>query len=296
VAEAQEHFDYDVRNGKRYVKMEEILEVDEESGEQRIIEQPKLLIPDLQFKTMTLQNEETERQFTEALNAAGVPVPYKTRILGTGMDFDEIIEERTTEQVALAVAEQETRKQTYKALRDAGLPIPQDLIDDFRPKAAQAQQPQVAPAGQDGVIPGLGQMPLDLPGLAPTPDDLAQAQNGDDPDAMAPGTQAAPMGQVIMMPPQGQPQRPPESDEQRGNMPKPASLRTGAIRVGIREATAQHYEPPDNSIEDVTHEDGTVETRPQNYRPTGKFGPPRTLGMRRYVVINDADKSQEEIG
>jgi hypothetical protein len=32
VAEAQEHFDYDVRNGKRYVKMEEVLEVDEESG------------------------------------------------------------------------------------------------------------------------------------------------------------------------------------------------------------------------------------------------------------------------
>ena len=47
VAEAQEHYDYEERAGRRFVTMEEVLEVDEETGERRIVEQPKLLVPDL---------------------------------------------------------------------------------------------------------------------------------------------------------------------------------------------------------------------------------------------------------
>src|SRR5262245_63298502 len=78
VAEAQEHYDYDERNGKRYVKMEEILEIDEETGEERIVEQPKLLIPELKMKTMNIKDEESEREFYESLRAAGVPISMKT--------------------------------------------------------------------------------------------------------------------------------------------------------------------------------------------------------------------------
>jgi hypothetical protein len=152
-----------------------------------------------------------------------VPVPIHKRILGTGVDFEEMIEQRSTEQVALAVAEQETRKETYKALRDAGLPIPQDLLDDFRPKAA-------------------------LP------------QPGD--------------------------QRPPESDEQRQGMAKPAALtptlKQGSIvRKGIREATREHYVAPDNS----------EETNPQHHRPVGRFGNPRHIAMRRHVEIAEVDET-----
>lgn len=49
VAEAQGHYDYEVRGGKRYPVMEEILEVGED-GEQRIIERPKLLVPDMNMR------------------------------------------------------------------------------------------------------------------------------------------------------------------------------------------------------------------------------------------------------
>lgn len=280
VAEAQEHFDYDVRNGKRYVKMEEILEVDEETGEERIVEQPKLLVPELTFDTMTLSDETAERQFLEALNESGVPVPVHKRILGTGLDFDQMVEQRTTEQVALAVAEQETRKEVYKALRDAGLPIPQDLLDDFRPKAAQAQQPESG--GQDEPIAGLGMTPMPLPAMNPTPEDVS----ADGEDEVTPGMPGMPMGQVIMMPNQAAPQpgdqRPPESDEQRQGMPKPAMLKQGSVvRKGIREATREHYEAPDNS----------QENNPQHYRPTGKFGSPRHLGMRRYVEVVEVEET-----
>jgi hypothetical protein len=294
VAEAQEHFDYDVRNGKRYVKMEEILEVDEETGEERIVEQPKLLIPELKFDTMTLQDEATERQFIEGLVQAGVPISYKRRLIGTGIDFDEEIESLTSERVQLTVQEQEARRESFKALRDGNLPIQDDLAEDFQPKAAQSTTTLGTPPGGDSPMPGIGQMPLPLPALSPTMDDLAA---GDEEEQGADGDPT--MGQLVPMPLPQQAQRPPESDEQRANMPKPAKRVTGAkipgtIRVGIRQATTANYEPPDNSIEDVRGDDGeVVETRPQNYRPTGKFGTPHHVGMRRYVEIAKEAQSEE---
>jgi hypothetical protein len=283
VAEAQEHFDYDVRGGRRYVKMEEVLEIDEESGEQRIVEQPALLVPDMVFKTMTLANEQDERQFREALNQAGVPIPYQRRLQGTGMDFDDIIEKRKSENVALAIAEQETRKEIFKALRAAGLPLPDDLIEDFQPKPITPGTSPMAP-GQDEAIPMLGQQPDDFPALAPSLDDL---QNDEDDQDQGEGSpiQAGPGGgQVIMMPQpdvdQEGDRRPAESDEQRKNMPKPAALKPQPYRYErgqVRQAALDYYQAPDNERE----------IKPEHYQPTGKFGDPKHLGMRRHVLVPD---------
>jgi hypothetical protein len=287
VAEAQEHFDYDVRNGKRYVKMEEILEIDEESGEQRIVEQPKLLVPELSFTTMSLQDENQERQFLEALASSGVPVPIKKRIMGTGMDFEEMVEESISERTRLAVAEQETRKEQYKGLRDQGLPITEDLLTDFRPKAANAGAPgsPQAQAEEAAAVPSLG-MAQDYPVLAPTPDEVNGAgEDEQDPNAMpVPGVPGATpqMGQVIMMPPQEPAKRPPESDEQRAGMPKPAALKTARIvRKGIRQATAEHFVPVDNSAEE----------KPEHHRPEGRFGTPKHVSMRRHMEFSPEDET-----
>lgn len=279
VAEAQEHFDYDVRGGKRYVKMEEVLEVDEETGEQKIVEQPKLLVPELKFATMNLSDEQVERQFLESLNETGVPVPYRNRLEGTGIDFEDMIEQRQAEQVALAIAEQETRKETYLALRDANLPIPQDLKDDFQPTVVHPASEESA--GQDMAVPTLGATPPDYPGLAPTPDDLAEAQEEQEGEAEQGG---GGNGQVLMMPTQSQ--RPEESDEQRATMPKPAKrVRKEAsykYRYGqIHEAAQEHFEPPDNSIED--------QSKPENFRPTGRFGDLPHVGMRRHVHVPEEE-------
>lgn len=325
VAEAQEHFDYDVRNGKRYVKMEEVLEVDEETGEQRIVEQPQLLVPELTFESMTLADEQTERQFIEGLAQAGVPVPYKRRLFNMDLDFDQMLEERQAEQVSLVVAEAETRRETYKALRDAGLPIPQDLIDDFRPKAANAQQTAGA---EHQMMPMLGADGQTYPALSPDVRDMWQQQmsgregldaNGN-PLTDAYGGQLAPgdQGQVApVQAPSTQPQlpgqagtsqRPPESDEQRAAMPKPpknedigvkkvprtSTLQKEAhyeVEPQIRKVTKQHYVAPDNTIEHDVDEDGEVlATNAQNYRPTGRFGAPRHLGMRRHVEVPESEK------
>lgn len=285
VAEAQEHYDYEVRGGKRYVKMEEIYEIDEETGEEHIVEQPALLVPDLEFDSMSLSDQDQERQFLEALADKGVPVPYKARLQGSGVDFEEMLEKRQSEQVALAVAEQETRRETYKALRDANLPIPEDLAADFRP---QAKQPGDGPpvAGGDAAIPTLGVNPMGTPALSPTVEDQMEA-DADDPMAPAmPGMG----GNVIDFP-----SRPQESDEQRSGMPKPAS-RMGKVahydyeRGQIRKVTKLHYEEPDNS------EEVDADGKPilAHYRPTGKFGDPKHVGMRRYVAVDDSAKWKSE--
>jgi hypothetical protein len=276
VAEAQEHFDYDVRNGKRYVKMEEVLEVDPESGEATIVEQPALLVPDLKFDSMNLRDEQIERDFRERLNETGVPVSYRARLAGTGLTLEDTIEERKSEQVALAIAEQETRKETYKALRDANLPIPEDLRTDFQPRA-QVPGQGVAPAAGDLPLATLGQDPMAVPALAPTPDDLAQ--DGED-DVMAPNpTEGTAPGSVVLMP-QDQ-QRPPESDEQRDGMPKPANLQRYAnYRPGrMSEIVSEHYVAPDNSLE--VDPDGNQLL--EHFQPHGKFGGPRHVGLRRHV-------------
>lgn len=233
VAEAQEHYDYEVRNGKRYVKMEEILEVDEETGEQRIVEQPKLLVPELRFKTMNLRDEEGERQFLEALRESGVPISIKTRTRNVEIDLQDEIEKSMQEAVDMAVAEQETRVKIYLALRSKGLPIPPDLIADLQPQAAQAQPP----VGQDGAMGGRAPMmgldpTSDNANLAPTVQDMAMPEPG----VPYPGMGASPVdpSQSAGIPPVGgQPNVPPESNEQRDGMPTAAVLRKRADREAI---------------------------------------------------------------
>lgn len=267
VAEAQEHYDYDERNGRRYVKMEEVLEIDEETGEERIVEQPKLLVPELSMKTMSLKDEAAEREFFEALRAAGVPISMKTRLMASGIDFEDEMERTQDEQVALAVAEQETRKKTYQALKDKGLPIPADLRADFQPVAEQAQMPALPDATQGIQTPQMGMTPgVPTPTLAPTQMDLASNMPAG--GVAMPGMPAAPVdGSEIGgdVPAEGD-QRPPESDEQRGGMPKPAVLFRQSSRT--RTLARELYQEP------------------KEHEPVGKFAQPKVVGVRRHIEID----------
>lgn len=223
VAEAQEHYDYEVRGGKRYPIMEEVWEVDEETGEGRIVEQPKLLVPDVHFKAMTLQDEKQMEQYVEALRASGVPISMKTRMRNIPIDLADDIERTRQEQVDLAVAAQETRKETYKALKARNLPIPEDLRQDFEPKAQDAPDSSAEEAGQ--VLPSIGvDQASPTTALVPVAEDYAaapgQEEQSQDTSPGQPIIYRLPQNQIM----QPGRTRPPESDEQRATMPKPAAL------------------------------------------------------------------------
>ncbi|MFJ4902885.1 hypothetical protein [Streptomyces sp. NPDC088727] len=301
VAEAQEHFDYEERAGRRYVKMEEILEIDEETGEERIVEQPKLLIPDLQFRTMSLQDEAAQTEFFEALREAGVPISMRTRLHNVQIDFDDEIEKSRDEAVELAVAEQETRKAIYIALKDKGLPIPQDLRGDFEPRALpEGQDPGQSPTAPLR-IPIMGLDPVgSQPTLAPTMQDLQTTPA--DGGVVQPGSVPEPVDAD-----QGGNTRPDESDEMRGDMPKQSSMSPYAAMqdlTGLRlnaermRALANRHRPkvrvdpkPKSPAEDDTEaEEIAVPEAVQRKEPVGLYGGPRHVGMRRHVTEDQINK------
>ena len=242
VAEAQEHYDYEERGGIKYPIMEEILIVDEETGEHRIVEQPKLLVPEVQFKTMNIANEKEERQLLETLRASGVPISMRTRLTNIPIDLADEMEVSKQEQIDLAVEAEEARKQTYLALRGAGLPIPEDLIRDFQPKAQQKDQGNPHQPGTDEEMMPLPSLGLDQPApttaLVPTDDDLADTEGESDAgmnEAVTNEESAAP--NVSRLPQNKFKNRPPESDEQRANMPKASSVDPGLMgprHIGMR--------------------------------------------------------------
>jgi hypothetical protein len=307
VAEAQEHFDYEERNGKRYVKMEEVYEIDEETGEGRIVEQPKLLIPDLQFKTMSLQDEAAQNEFFEALREAGVPISMRTRLHNVNIDFDEEIEKSRDEAVDLAVAEQESRKAIYIALKDKGLPIPQDLRDDFEPRALDASQDPSAVPTAPLRIPILGMDPVtSQPTLAPTMQDLQTTPA--DGGVAQPGGVPEPVDAD-----QGGEQRPDESDEQRAGMPKQSSLPGLDDPVGLlhnherMKALADAHRPkvkvapkpvvddeadPKELLRALAGIEVSVPEEIQRKKAVGLYQGPRHVGMRRHI---QEDQINEEL-
>jgi hypothetical protein len=326
VAEAQGHFDYEIRNGERYLITEEIFEIDEETGEEIIKEIPKLLVPELKFKILNLTDEQAQQEFIESLaTEGGVPIPIRERIKTLGIEFEEMIEMKQQETVDLAVAEQETRREIYLKLKAAGLPVPDDLLKDFSPKATQAGMAAPPLGASDVAIGQLGMGgPQDLPVLAPTEEDMAGDQEAAEDQMMdqQANEMTDPMAQEGGEGEEGpgdNPDVPEESNEQKGRMPKSSSysiwqtwtpqqreafrrmpdeevlpaatvaeikkktaknIRKISKVVGrrqIRQATRRYYEAPDNSIE----RDKSA------WRPTGKFGAPKHIGMRHYLDVPD---------
>lgn len=300
VAEAQEHYDYEERNGKRYVKMEEILEIDPESGEERIIEQPKLLIPTMKMRTMNIKDEESERQFMEALRQGGIPISMRSRLVNIPVDFDDEVEKSKDEAVQLAVAEQETRREIFVALRNAGLPIPQDLQQDFQPVAAQALPPAAAIGMR---VPVLGMDPvIDTPNLAPMQQDMAIPTGGGTVLPGVPATAVDPFQPVAPGPEQGD--RPEESDEMREDMPKAASIQvTDMHRAAsrMREIVAEHYIPTKSALpaepkfrkvakrdengDEIEGETVNEPVTPDTDEPFGNYADPKHIGMRRHAGV-----------
>lgn len=127
VAEAQGHYDYNISGGVRTPIYEEVLEVDEETGREKVVKKPKLLIPDLEFKALNLHDEQTERQFLQTLKNSGIPISDQTLSANIGIDFNEETEKSINEKVQKIVAEAEYKKRAREQLEARGLPIPEEL-------------------------------------------------------------------------------------------------------------------------------------------------------------------------
>ena len=219
VAEAQGHYDFDMKGGRAVPIMEEVVVTDDE-GNKRIERRPKLLLPDLRIRSMNMKDEDNLHALLEALRESGVPISMRSRLVNIPIDLEEEVEATRKEQVAQAVAAQEARRDTYIALKQKGLPIPEDLRADFEPKVIVPGEQQ-QPAGADIPLDTIGiTAPAPTTGLAPSPEQIQSGEiAGVDQSGGESTLQRLPRNRVMELS-----NRVPESDEQRAGMPKAAAL------------------------------------------------------------------------
>lgn len=221
VAEAQRFYAYDKKGSLRIPQWRKVQRFNEETGQKEVVKAPKLLIPTINFRSLNLRDEATERQFYMDLRNMGVPVSDKTLAINLDTDFDEEIPRQAEETVdklvaqaqAMAKAKQIIDEQNRALPIERQIPYPPDMINYLtqtlmlRQQLAAAemaegqadmmeQQAQaMTPAGQLGVLPPPAVMP-------PAPQDGQQ--------------ETAPPEPALNR------ARPPESDEMRAGMPRAA--------------------------------------------------------------------------
>jgi len=263
IAEAQEHYDFELKGGIRRPLYREVVEEDPETGEQRIVRQPKLLIPEIKFRSLNLRDEATERQFITDLKNMGVPISDKALAVNIPIEFDQELQRQTEEMVTKQVAEAESMAKTQKICDEKGIPYPAWLVQALtqtlmlRQQLAQTkmlegqeemqeqQMGQMSPAGQLGLIPGTQDMSGMMGGggdpsmMGGDPSmgggDPMAAMGGGDPMAAMMGDGMAPpvdnSDQVGAAEPPRNRARPEISDEMQGAVPRTAK-RSG--KSGIR--------------------------------------------------------------
>jgi hypothetical protein len=283
IAEAQEHYDYELKGGLRVPLYREIVEEDPDSGERRIVRVPKLLIPDVKFATLNLRDESTERAFIQQLKASGVPVSDKALAINIEVDFEQELEREAQETVDKAIAKSQAWKKVQDLCDLEGLPYPEELVAHLtatltlrqqlaqttqledQAKMMDAQAQQASPAGQTGAMPGVPPQSVDPETGQPVDPSMGggdPSQMGGDPSLMGDPTQmdagaeppmsSGPSGPAMGEDPAmggggGEPprnrSRPPESDEMRGGAPKSASQRWAA-RIHNQGRDDDQHRPP----------------------------------------------------
>lgn len=231
VAEAQEHYDYEMRGSTKVPLYEEVVVYDTE-GNKTIETRPKLLIPELQFQTLDLRDEASERQFMQSLRAIGVPLSDKRMMPGVSFDIEDEIHDYNEELVKKTVQQQEAKMKAYTILRERNLPIPPDLKAEVESVLQAPGSPGALPPAATGSDPMGGGPPgggptgptggpgegIVMPG-APTgllgPGGMGNDMTGGGAPA------ATPQG---AMGPGGGSTAPPVSMERRQGMPRPSSV------------------------------------------------------------------------
>lgn len=127
IAEAQGHFDYEQKGGVRKPIFREIVEIDEETGEEYTRKTPKLLLPEVSMSTLNLRDETQERMFLQQLKQNGVPISDGSLSINIPIEFEEELEKQSQEKVEKIIAEAQAMKRAYDQCVEQGLPIPPDL-------------------------------------------------------------------------------------------------------------------------------------------------------------------------
>jgi len=130
IAEAQGHYDYDLKGGVRVPIYREIVEEDPETGKEYIRKVPKLIVNDpgfVKFSTLNLRDEAQERAFIAQLKGMGVPISDKTLAVNIDVEFDQELERQADESVQKLMATAQAMAKVQKLCDAQNLPYPPEL-------------------------------------------------------------------------------------------------------------------------------------------------------------------------
>lgn len=268
IAEAQGHYDYDLKGGVRVPIYREIVEVDPETGEEFIRKVPKLLIPEVKFSTLNLRDEAQERAFISQLKAMGVPVSDKTLAVNIDMQFDQELERQAEESVAKLMATAQAMKKVQDLCDAQNLPYPPELAQHLMSTLQLRQGKTQTELGEAQAVAGEAQAELQADQIEMQKTMLEQqmmgagmppagggAPPGDPP--LPPGAEgeeegaemgAGPNGALIEGPAQGPNVTPPSADGPAapgpGN-PSAGYYATAAVKnAGLNNINGPHGSPP----------------------------------------------------
>ena len=213
IAEAQEHYDYEMKGGIRKPIFREVVEIDEETGMEYTRKVPKLLIPDVEFQTLNLRDEAQERNFLQTLKNAGVPISDETLAVNIPINFEEETERRSAERIQKFIAESQVMKRAYEELKKHNHPIPPELMNFMN--AQKGEQALNGPGKEED------EEGENTEGESPVGDSTSaeQIERGVEIDTVGTEvTEGEGAGSAPLTPKNRT--RPPESDEQRSNSPK----------------------------------------------------------------------------
>lgn len=178
IAEAQEHYDFEMKGGEREPIYREIVQENEETGEEEIVRVPKLLIPEIKFATLNLRDESTERAFIAQLKQMGVPISDGTLALNIPIEFEQELEKQAEETVSKGIAQAQAMSKLQQMCDAEDLPYPAELAQHLemtlqlrqmlaqtkmleeQEKITEQQVAQASPAGMMGLLPGTMAQPM----------------------------------------------------------------------------------------------------------------------------------------
>lgn len=213
VAERQGHYEYEKRGDMRIPIMEDVLVIDENTGEERIEKMPKLAIPEVSFKAMNLRDEKTERDFLFALRDKGFPISDQSLAVNIPIQFDEESERVKEEKIRKVILEQQFKKELFERLVKQDLPIPVEYKQDYD---AWSQGEQEGAEGEEGGQQAQSAPMKDITEQAPAPNLGPDSGDGEA------GTESQAEDQNAVQSPEKS--APAESSGQRANAPRAASI------------------------------------------------------------------------
>lgn len=254
VAEAQGHYDFERVGGQRKVIYREVVERDEESGEERIVKVPKLLVPEVRFSTLNLRDEAQERAFLQQLKASGVPISDKSLSVNIPIKFEEELQAQAREQKAKLISQAVTMQETYDYLQKHGLPIPPEMAQWFAAQQQLAQTESATTMTQQQADQALS--------MGEHNDDMAQAQA----DMMTGQADMMQMQMQMAQQPQGLPQ-PTDQQSLIGPSGDPNAAQGAPMQLAASTDPTKPFEPMTEHIKPL--ETGVENVMPQVIPTTG---------------------------